>query len=356
MKSVIAAVSLTFKLQDSQRKDLAIFKNIHKVIPESWLVDRTENIKLPFSSTVKNENKIPLFLEIKNKDLLSCCLDRASDFISTGKKLYLMWSGGLDSTVILISFILSNVPRDQVVIVCNPDSLRENYNFYEKYIRGNYNLMSSELFMQEIKTSVLDGLIISGEQGDCMFGQDFGMDMFSKFGSLYLESSFDKNNLIKYFCISGMDVESADCWSDLFISNLNCSPRPVITMYDFSWWITYNWRWQWAKEKLNLRTQYDQQLETFFSSEQLQYWSVNHKQSSIRSLIDFKKDFKNIIFKFTNDSLIFSKIKHPSATVYYTANSFSLIDNQGKRYKEKEYNILDYYQEDNFINRWLGYV
>jgi len=359
MKSVTA--SLALELKDLRALDIIknypdidIYRQTHVLIGQSWILDRTQTVQLPFRSTVLVEHQLPDFTLIPEYDLLDICLRRAAELISTNRQLFFFWSGGIDSTLGLVSFLKLGIPLDQVTVVCNNDSIRENLKFYQDHIRGKFKLISSELMMQQMKTTQIDGIIVSSEHGDLMYGQDFGHAMFEMFGTNYLREKPTRENITKFFRQGKMSDQAANCWYDLYMDSAKMSPRPIDTTYDFSWWAGFNWRWQWAKEKIKIRTAIDLDIRTFFSTHEFQKWSVNHTQSDMKNKRDIKIEFKKIILDYTHDQTYFdTKIKHPSVTMYYGGNSFVAIDEQGKKISANDFTILDYYQSDNFIANWL---
>ena len=359
MKSLI--ITCAFELKDKrclalieQYPDIDIFRNIHGVVSESWLVDRTATVKLPFHTTVLEENILPDFTTIPQRTLYDTCMFRATELITNCKKIYFLWSGGIDSTMALTSFIMAGVSKEQLIVVCNSESIKENPQFYKNHILGKFDLMASELMMQRMKLSNIDGTILSCEQGDLLYGQDFGFSMFELLGSDFLNASVSKENAIKFFVANNMNENSASCWYDIFMTSAKNSPRSINNMYDFSWWCGFNWRWQWAVEKIKIRTAQSLDIQTFFSSNEMQAWSVLHNQRQVVNKADFKYEFKKLIYDYTKDITYFDKIKHPSATFYYTADSYAAIDSNYKRYKSKDFSIIDYYQPDNFISQWLA--
>jgi hypothetical protein len=335
-------------------EDIDIFKNIFGLVNESWLVDRTQTVKTPFKNYLNKENQIPDFSKFKNLDLEESLITVTKELIALDQKIYFLWSGGIDSTAALTAFLVGGNIQN-IIVVCNQDSIREYSNFYQNHIRGKFSLMASELFMQKIKNNTVDGIALSCEQGDCLYGQDFGLRSANVFGYTYLRKPANKDNIKKLFIAYGMTDKAASCWYDLYSSTFHLSPRPIETMYDFSWWATFNWRWQWAFEKVYLRSKDDFPLKTFFSSPLLQKWSVNHSQYDITKQSDFKIDLKKFIFNYTKDQEYFeNKIKHPSATLYYAANYFVAIDSNRTRFDHNEFSIKNYYEPQNFISDWIN--
>ena len=285
----------------------------------------------------------------------SILVNRASEIIKSNQKIYFWWSGGIDSTAALISFILAGANKEQITVVCNFDSIKEFPSFYYNHILGKFPILASELMMQKLKYQRITDKIISCEHGDLMYGQDLGMIMYDLFGPEYLKKPLNRENVVHFFQTAGMNHRASQCWYDIFTHNLDLSPRPIKNMYDFSWWSGNNWRWQWALEKVRMRTEVNPDISTFYSEDQLQSWSAFHRQYDIVKKSDFKKEFKDFIFQFTKDKIYYdTKIKYASATIYYAADSYSAIRNDQKRIRSKDFSVMDYYQQDNFINDWLS--
>jgi hypothetical protein len=335
--------------------DIVIYSNISKILGPGWHVDRTKTVQLPFRSCVLEENAMPNFLNLPTLDLVESLLSRCKELIATNKKIYLLWSGGIDSTLTLISFILSGIPPEQLIVVCNNDSIKEYPKFYTDHIRGKFEIVSSELLIQRVKLTKVDGIILSCEHGDCMYGQDFGMLGLRLFGEKYLWDIPSRDNVLKLFKYAGMTDQSANCWYDIYMSSAINSPREINTMYDFFWWTSFNWRWQWAIEKIRLRFNHDQEIITFFSGHSMQKWATIHKQQPISKLSDFKYEYKKLILEYTKDTEYFEqKIKHPSTTLFYSVNSYTAMNQKRERILSKDFSIQDYYTKNNFIFDWLS--
>jgi hypothetical protein len=135
------------------------------------------------------------------------------------------------------------------------------------------------------------------------------------------------------------------------------SARPIITNYDFSWWVGYNWRWQYALEKFRMRFSKLDNSTTFFTGTEMQNWAIHHQQPNLVTLKDFKPEYKNIIFKYNKDQdYLNNKIKHESTTLYYGSNSFAAILEDQSRVSIKDFDLFSFYQADNFISDWITHT
>lgn len=351
-------VSTTLPLKDSRgiefskdKKDVEIFRQVHGIISDSWLVDRSNKITLPFSSIGLPEYSLDF--PIKNIDLDTACFNRSRELIALGKKIYVLWSGGIDSTLVVVSLLKAGIPKDQIYVVCNTDSQKENYNFFLK-ILNSVNLVSTEMLMQTLKYKNLDGLVLSAEHGDLSCGYDFSSEMLQIFGSDYLKLPASRENILKYFKHKKLNEESANCWYDIFMESAKMSPRPVDSTYDFSWWAGFNWRWQYALEKFRMRFYRVPDSTTFFLGHDIQNWAIHHQQPNLETLKDFKPEYKKIIFEYTGDEDYYkNKIKHESTTLYYGSNSYAAVLENQSRIHTKDFDLFSFYQQDNFINHWL---
>lgn len=334
--------------------ELPIYGEIYKLIPSSWIVDRSGISITPFRTKVLPEHKLRSY-NLKNVNLETILYDRAKEMLNQNKKIYLSWSGGIDSTLCLVSFILAGADSDQLIVCMNNDGIRENPEFYRKYILPKYSLMSSEKFSQILKYNLLDGIFVNGDPADALLGIDFAIPMYKKFGSEFLKLSCTRDNVKKYFLSAGMSDQSANCWYDFFMASAEQSPRPLETVYDFSWWCTFNHRWQTANEKIRTRYEKDIEYLRFFNNEDFMHWSANQAFPEVFSHCDFKKPFKEIIFKFdSNRDYYEKKIKLESVSNNVLTGNFSAVLDDSSRLTFEKFNLDDFYQKNNFFRDWIS--
>lgn len=342
------------KLDRDTRPELSIYGEIYKIIASSWIVDRTEQTQSPFRTEILSEHKLKSFT-VKNVDLEQALYDRAKAIISTNKKIFLAWSGGIDSTLCLCSLISAGIESDQLTVSLNNDGIRENPFFYNNFILPNYQLVSSEKFSQILKYRKLDGIFINGDPADALLGIDMAIPMYKKFGKEFLKLPCTRKNITNYFTSAGMNQKSADCWYDFFMFSSSCSPRSLETVYDFSWWCTFNHRWQTANEKIRTRYETDIEYLKFFNNDDFINWSVNQSFPEVLHHSDFKKSFKEIIFKFDKNREYFEKkIKLESVSNNVLSGNFSAVLNDSSRIKFKDFDLEEFYQKNNFFSDWMS--
>jgi hypothetical protein len=349
--------SLNYFKENTVSDDIEIFSDITNIISSSWIIDRTEIAKTPFRSNLLEEYKIndASFLN-KNLKFDDICVSTANTFSSSSGKIYILWSGGLDSTVLIISMLKAGVDKQKIIIACNPDGLKENYNFYRKFILPNFKVIASEKLMQQASTvGINDGIILNGDPADALYGIDLSLNLAALHGVEFLKNPCSRELITDYFISQGMKEKSANCWYDFFMSSSNQSPRQIKTLSDFSWWITFNHRWQSANEKIKLRIQNDSNYKTFFGNTDFQNWACYRDNSSVKTLKDFKLEIKKIIYDYTKDQDYFdNKIKLHSNSHAFGLNSYSAILDNDQKLLSTEFNIYDFYNKNNFMTDWLS--
>jgi hypothetical protein len=338
--------------------DIKIFDDVKHIVASSWLMDRTSKATTPFRSSLLCEYKInsESFSIKNNLTLDEICYNAACLFKDTPSKLYILWSGGLDSTLLIISMLKANVDKEKIVVACNPDGLKENYNFYRKFILPNFRVIASEKLMQQARMSgSIDGIIINGDPADALYGIDLSLSLVEKYGINFLKNPCSRDIVTNYFVSQGMELRSANCWYDFFMASSVCSPKKIQTISDLSWWMTFNHRWQSANEKLKLRLSNDLNHKTFFGTEEFQNWACYRDNNLVNTVKEFKLEFKKLIFDYTGDLEYFTnKIKLHSNSYAYGSNSYSAVLNNNQKLLSTEFNIYDFYNKDNFMTDWLS--
>jgi hypothetical protein len=359
MKSITVTTDHKYSFKkhtDELSDDLKIYSDIFKITPFTWLVDRTELTNLPFhthlNETYKLDSNYNSFF-----DLNDVCQREVEKYKNVSGKIYILWSGGIDSMLLTISFLKSDIPKDKIVIACNFDSVKEYYSFYVNHILPNFEVVSVDKFVSEANTTSFEGILLTGDPCDVLFGNDLAVDMCKSFAFDYLTMPCSRQNVVSYLEHKKFSIQSANCWYDYFMFSTNKSPKEITTMQDFSWWEGFNHRWQAANDKIKIRFSAEnaQKCIQFFNSKEFQCWSVNRPRHTVKSMNDFKLESKKIILDYTKDQQYFdNKIKLNSNSYVFGLNSCSAILNNGQRLTSKEFNIFDFYNNNNFINDWLS--
>ena len=182
--------------------------------------------------------------------------------IFNGEKFAVMYSGGIDSTLILAALI-KNLSLDELtnITVCaSIESVIENPTFWNKFILNKFKIIDSKRHKYDDIINM--GLTpITADEGDCIFGTLFGLIMYNNY-DYYIDglSTSSKINLqnIKYK-ISDPDIHFSK-YADILIPylgiaddanfgklfyeklvhNINTCTVPIRSLHDFFWWLIFN--------------------------------------------------------------------------------------------------------------------
>jgi hypothetical protein len=141
------------------------------------------------------------------------------------KKLYISWSGGIDSTMTLSEF-LKYVPQDRIVVMMNNDSIREYTSYYKKYIEGKMETVEVNFHNNSVLTKCIqDGIIITG---DCL-DPVFGIQHYARIKSDRLMQSIDD-------FLAPLSSTSKEFYNKL----IDACPRELTNVKDLFWWLVYS--------------------------------------------------------------------------------------------------------------------
>jgi len=229
------------------------------------------------------------------------------------KSWIVMWSGGLDSTVILTSILKnsSQADRQNITVACNRISIYENPLFYYQHIKPNFSVIdSTHLIIDQEK--LINYCLINGDPADALYAGASSQGML-----LDSPDDFNRNlrtdpdRLIK-FISQKTNYNFADWFYQSVLTNINSVDVPVITYHDFFWWIQFNLTWvsdkfRCIQQGLIDKDSYGSYIDNFvnwFNSNEYQQWSMNNNHAGIKygsHLRDYKLANKNYIYDFDKD-------------------------------------------------------
>jgi len=286
---------------------------IYKLITSDVnVIDRCGYLTMPFN--FKSIFSMPTDLSNFNKSYKEVCLERAQALIEHSKKInkpiVILYSGGIDSTVVAISFMLAaNGDYSNIKIALNTYSIRENPKFYYEYIRNKFEMIPSETVIQNISD---DYIIVGGEGNDQLFGTDL-YKKFRDYASIEdLYQTYNQTNITNFFKIAKMSDRSAMLWYSVMDEQIRNTQRcEITTIKDFLWWYNFCYKFQHVyfriparsatKDIINadfLNTYYFQ----FFITDDFQKWSMLNPDKKIdQTWVSYKKAAKEFIYEITKD-------------------------------------------------------
>jgi hypothetical protein len=220
------------------------------------------------------------------------------------------WSGGIDSTVILVSLLkhASKSRLDTITVACNNLSIIENPVFFYNHVVPNFKIINStdpnfENFLQT-------HYVIDGNPADLLQGSGLGLQ--AQLSGLNLQSPWqNQTGPLIDFLTNLIGRKSAEWFYNRISANINSLDGPtqlVDTLSDWFWWVNFNWKWMtdnWFtlsyQDLPNLKSCFVS-FKNWYDTADYQQWSIKRGRYSLIndgiSLGDYKKPSKQYIYEY----------------------------------------------------------
>lgn len=276
--------------------------------------DRTKTITTPFNMINVPGFDLPKFQKI-TLSFEEICNKRAIELYNkardNNKKIVVMYSGGVDSTLVVVS-LLKNISqqdlKENVILLLSDDSINENRKFYDQYITKTFNISHSQFFNRYVGDPRY--IIVTGEGNDQLFGSAIITNNTDMFTTKPWEVKADSNLLIKYFENQTDDAKEASMVYEILNTVCANAPIPIDTIYKWFWWINFSCKWQSVYMRSasfaikQNQPSFDLDYYTmFFSPKEFQLWSMNNSDRlMLNSIKGYKQTCKDIIYDFNKDA------------------------------------------------------
>jgi hypothetical protein len=257
---------------------------------------------------------------------------RAVELISAAgsRKIFVFWSGGLDSTGALIA-LMKNCPLDQIVVVMSDSSVVEAPVFFERYIKDKLEIrwMDPGIVARHIRTGIAEGIVVTGEIGD----QLFGTVNFEGVSNELLEGHWRKG------IIKGAYTDYEDF--------VRACPRDLDNYADFLWWINYSIKYQCVQMRMILEVKnsiLEQNTFHFFDSSDFNDWTITAPISLKFPDMDqqkYKHPLRSYIYDYDGDTSYFKNKKKERSLRLYRGRFSSLgqFDMITTNWERKNFNV-----------------
>lgn len=336
------------------------FANYFKIFTTNiTAIDRTNTLQFPLKTKVLPFMELPKFVAT-NKSFGEICDARAVELMykakQTGRKLAIMYSGGVDSTTILCS-LLKNCDKqdikDHVVVLLSNFSINENPNFYYDYVIKYFQCLSSYSFPLFLGHD--DYILISGENADQLFGSQVIGEFIKIYPYSDLMKSVDeiKDKIIEWMTIKVKDKKLAEFWFEKLKRLSDAAPIPIDTAYNFFWWINFTTKWQsvyvrilaFAQNPADIKL--EENYTTFFSTPDFQLWAMTNSDSLAADIPSKSKWVaKQYILDYNGDETYLLKPKIGSLGKIVKQKSIPITISENMKY-DYEYPTEEYYNYKN---------
>lgn len=296
----------------------------NEILPKYKLVDYNPN----FTGT---------FFEASD----SKAMDFARRIDENNEKFAIMYSGGLDSTVITTALI-KNLTKEQLknIIICTSvQAVVENPNYWRNFIFGKFEIIDSMKYKYD--TLLERGYTpVTADDGDCLHGTVLGLNFYHaweqkigdkltteqkthlrnnlhKFSDKDTHYSVFKDALIEYFQYGdnpwwpvpknpNPDKTFGRKLYDKYALNAETASCPVISLHDFFWWLIFNVKMIncGVRGAMYYNDRYDMNIainkvENWYLWPEYQQWSMNNNNNGQKigySAGTYKKVVRDYIF------------------------------------------------------------
>lgn len=290
-------------------------------------------------------------IEYKNYDLSYICNEISSYYIKKSeqenKKLAVLWSGGVDSTVELCAFLQNKkLNLNNFIVLLTNDSISENKYFFDNYIdnKCKYIKYNPDEYSQFINNIYSNYIFVSGHNGDQLFGHKFcykypqfyGMYYFDVLPDIYQIFLPDRDKkYIRELAKTHLSIYKK-YFEEIFSFNIK-------NVEDFVWALNFMCKWCWVRLDHVMRLNNNDFIShyyTFFSHKLFQSWALYKKKYQKSPKLNpyfntklYKKEFKEYIYAYDkNTEYLNNKGKESSLVEYTNTNNisnFSTYSNHG---------------------------
>ena len=191
--------------------------------PFGDIVDRTDSVRQPFLFQINRPWRVPTTSSASLDQVLQ---QRAQWYIDKNQKLNLCWSGGIDSTCLVIAFLKHATNLTQLRILYSPYSVYENQDFFN-LLQNLYPQIELVDISGDVYLSTnFDGLFVTGHGGD-EFTASLDDSFYNQVGVGRLSGSWKE-----YFYQQTHDHDLVDFAEEYFAR----SGRDIVSLLEARWW------------------------------------------------------------------------------------------------------------------------
>lgn len=301
----------------------SIFSLSTIMLTSKYYYDRFNLLNNNTTYNFKNLNSVPKF-KCENNNIEEICdivVEKYINYCNKNNKIIaILWSGGVDSTCTLVSFLKNkNLNLNKFIVLYTQLSINENQYFFDNYIK---NKIKSKKFNNVEFDSFINSLInndnylfVSSQCGDQLFGSTFCKSKNSvKYYFMPWEEALreiynnhDYSNFIPKYKYKEIIFYKHLAIYKRFIKDLNLNIR---YFYQFSWLLDFSFKWNYVRYENPILIGNNYLVDNykpFFEDMLFQEWGINniinniHKNNMYFDKQYYKLQLKDIIYKYDNN-------------------------------------------------------
>ena len=327
-------MGLLLHLNMSGVKSLPLKPNFPRLYPYTQMVNRVLPDQLdPFHYTLCCEPISDILkLPSTTKSFGDMAEEYANEMKGLGEPIYIMYSGGIDSSSAVIAFLRTWSPEElkRVTILCSHHSAAEFpqlWNVIVDKFRGR--ILPS---FKHVEHYLKKGYVVTGEHGDQLFGSDVVRMIYRIFGDEGIHKPWQEIMPTIYTRIFGEEIVPE--FIARYEQTLPFCPFPIKTSFDWIWWFNFTNKWQHVKYRLLAHNGWEKPAETFkkvkhfYDTPAWQRWSFdNHDKKIADTYQSYKLAAKEYIVGATGFTDYIKKPKVGSLyQIWYSSKFYEAID------------------------------
>jgi hypothetical protein len=291
------------------------------------LIDRTQSIPSIIKTHIDPTQLIPTGPP-SGFDFLDICLARANEFLKTGKHINVLWSGGVDSTLVLFSLMRQAQNIDQLSIICTFESIIESGGMFDSIIKNsgirikfdqtrcNTNLPYS------YDSEDLTQIYITGQCADQLFGAP---KFLKPPDDLVIE--MPENLKYPWYSIYEQNL------LDLVEPTLKFSQRPIETIYDIRWWMLFNYTWTTVlyDDCVDRPVGVANRINCFYATQDFQKWAM-HTPTYYENNEEYKGVMKQSLARLMDYPYYIKNKRKTMSYTWHKNKNWFLLDKNFKTY------------------------
>lgn len=297
-----------------------------------WMVGQSDN----YSDIISDYNNT-------YKKFKSIFYNRIKELAKLNEKLYVSWSGGVDSSAIVCGLLsYDKFDKNNLKILHTKESIEEYPLLYDILVKNDIEMidLSNDLHGELYKSSINDGIIIMGWCADQLFGS-----IVNQYYPEYFNKSYKDWMNLYFNNIIGFPIDNAVGQCEEAFNHYNL---PVKTFPEWTWFFNFFVKWNVVKIDPFATVEFmTDRIINFFDTLDFQKWALNNFDTLSKKPqfepSSYKLELKRIIEEYTKDSeYTRTKGKNGSwvnMTMAQKKLYVALIDNEGFKCYNPKYSV-----------------
>jgi hypothetical protein len=251
---------------------------------------------------------------------------RSLDLLSKQERCFILYSGGVDSTGLMVSIMKNWSKEDQkrVTIVCTPHSYYEFPDFF-KVLNKNFTI---ELCKNSYKTYTNRGILVTGIQADLLFPHSWWQDKAWNLGEDVVFGNYkDKMPLLFEYMFPNFGKKVFEYYHEIVVNPV----YEINNVADFCYWFWFSQYYQkvalllWqAQGAIDDKPMFDR-IFNFYDWPMFETWSIANAKAIVTSELPLvKKSLKDYIVQYTHLPDYYYKPKVPSNGNTHSGNRYNI--------------------------------